>query len=95
MSVIDLKAYEHRAATDPEVLAAAKAIGTSDLQGHIEFAQTLGYAFSADDLIALVREQKPDGDQLTDEELASISGGNILDPLGLYLQICGEIAETW
>lgn len=91
MSVSALNAYGERAKTDPEVLAAAKAIGASDLQGHIEYARTLGYEFTAEDVIALAREQRPDG-ELTEEQLAAVSGGSIALLLLLALGITGAAA---
>lgn len=90
MSISDLQAYGKRAATDPDVSAAVKALGTADLQAHIEYAQTLGYEFTPDDVMALARERKPDG-ELTDEELAAVSGGSVLLLL-LALGLAGAAA---
>lgn len=75
MSISDLKSYIESVKTDPEVKAAANAIGMSDLQGQIEFAQTLGYAFGSDDMLALARQQNPSNGELSEAELASVSGG--------------------
>src|SRR5690606_41703955 len=82
--------YRKRAPHDPVVSAAVKDLGTADLQPHIECARTLGYEFTPDDVMALARERKPDG-ELTDEELAAVSGGSVLMRL-LALGLAGAAA---
>jgi lactobin A/cerein 7B family class IIb bacteriocin len=74
MSVVDLKAYGKRAASDPVVRAKAKSIGLQNVKGQAEYAKTLGLHFDEADMQALAREVKPKG-ELSEKDLSSVSGG--------------------
>ena len=81
MSLENLKEYARRCATDPELLAAAKTIGMTDIEEHMRHAGSLGLDWTRDDLVAFRKEvTNDDTDELvdlTEEELERIAGGGI------------------
>jgi predicted ribosomally synthesized peptide with nif11-like leader len=74
MSVADLKAYGERAAADPVVRKKAKEIGLQNVKGQADYAKTLGFHFTPEDMLALAKEVRPSG-ELSEGELAAVSGG--------------------
>ena len=74
MSLEDLKTYGKRCVEDEAVKAKAKEIGLEDMEGQIEYANSLGLDFSTDDLQALAKETAKQG-ELSDEDLESVAGG--------------------
>ena len=79
MSVENLKEYARRCATEPDLLAAAKTIGMTDVEEHMRQAGDLGLDWTRDDLVAFRREltgdESDDLTDLTEEELEQIAGG--------------------
>ena len=78
MSVENLKEYARRCATDPELLAKAKAFGLMDMEEHMRQAGSLGLDWTMDDMVALRKEViDTEGDigDLGEEELEQIAGG--------------------
>ena len=80
MSVENLKEYASRCASDPDLRAAAKTIGMSDVEEHIRHAGSLGLDWTRDDLVAFRKEVIGDDKvddlvDLTEEELEQVAGG--------------------
>ena len=78
MSVENLKEYARRCANEPELLAKAKAIGLSDMEGHMQNARSLDLDWTMDDLVAFrqeVIEAEGDTDDLGEDELEQVAGG--------------------
>ncbi len=78
MSVANLKEYARRCATEPELCARAKAIGTTDIEEHMRHADGLGLDWTMDDMAAFRKEvldAEGDFDSLSEEELEQIAGG--------------------
>ena len=79
MSVENLKEYARRCAEEPELRAKAKALGVSDVEGHMREAGSLGLHWTMDDMVALRKElvdAEGEGD-LSEEELEQIAGGAV------------------
>jgi predicted ribosomally synthesized peptide with nif11-like leader len=74
MSVVDLKEYGKRAASDPAVRAKAKEIGLQNIQAQADYAKTLGLNFTPADMKELAKEVAPTG-ELSEEQLSSVAGG--------------------
>ena len=80
MSVENLKEYARRCAADPEMRAAARDIGMTDMDEHMRYAERLGLGWDRGDLVAFRREMvDSEGDlvDLNEEELEQIAGGGI------------------
>ena len=81
MSLENLKEYARRCATDPELLAAARTIGMTDIEEHMRHAGSLGLDWTRNDLAAFRKEVTDDDDDtddlvdLTEEELERVAGG--------------------
>lgn len=81
MSLENLKEYARRCATDPELLAAVKTIGMTDIEEHMRHAGSMGLDWTRDDLVAF-RKEVTDDDMddlvdLTEEELERVAGGAV------------------
>ena len=81
MSLENLKEYARRCATDPELLAAARTIGMTDIEEHMRHAGSLGLDWTRNDLAAFRREVTDDDTDdlvdLTEEELERVAGGAV------------------
>ena len=80
MSAENLKEYARRCATEPELLAKAKAIGLHDTAEHMRLASSLGLDWSMDDLVAFQKEMveaEGDVEDLSEENLEQVAGGLI------------------
>ena len=78
MSVENLKEYARRCASDPEVRDKARAIGGTDVEEHMRFAESLGIGWDSADMAAFRKELVDTDDSLADldeEELDQIAGG--------------------
>ena len=74
MSVEDLKKYGKLCVEDPAVKAKAKEIGLDNIEGQVEYAKSLGFNFTGEDLVELSKEVSPQG-ELSDEDLEAVAGG--------------------
>lgn len=79
MSIENLKEYERRCVSDADVREKAKAIGGSDLEGHMQFSESLGLSWTKAD-IAAYRKERVSSDEDFEEELSAddlelVSGG--------------------
>ena len=81
MSLENLKEYARRCATDPELLAAARTIGMTDIEEHMRHAGSLGLDWTRNDLVAFRKEVTDDESDdlvdLTEEELERVAGGGV------------------
>ena len=83
MSVENLKEYARRCAEEPELRAKAKALGVSDVEGHMREAGSLGLHWTMDDMVALRKEvadavdAEGELDGLSEEELEQVAGGAV------------------
>ena len=80
MSVENLKEYSRRCAEEPELRARAKALGISDVEGHIQEAGSLGLHWTMDDMVALRKElvdAEGEFEDLSEDELEQIAGGAV------------------
>ncbi len=80
MSVENLKEYARRCAVDPELRAAARNIGMTDMDEHMRHAESLGLSWDRGDLVAFRKEViDSEGDlaDLSEEELEEIAGGGV------------------
>ena len=78
MSLEQLKEYSRRCATDPEVRAAAKAIGLTDVDEHIRHAKRLGLEWTRRDMVNFrneVMDVDDDLAEMSDEDLELVAGG--------------------
>ena len=80
MSVENLKEYVRRCATEPELRARAKELGSLDLEGHMREAGSMGLDWTMDDVGAFRKEMSmPDADgkvtDLNEEDLEEVAGG--------------------
>ncbi len=78
MSVENLKEYARRCASEPELRAKAKEIGLSDMDEHMRHAESLGLAWSSDDMVAFRKEvidDQGDLEDLSEEDLEKVAGG--------------------
>ncbi len=90
MSVENLKEYARRCAAEPELRDSAKALGASDIGGHIQHAADLGLDWTEDDMIAFRKEvldAEGDFDSLTEEELEQIAGGAALVGIAIAVAV--------
>ena len=78
MALEHLKEYARRCATEDAVGRRAKAIGLTDIDGHIRHAKSLGLEWTRRDMVNF-RNQVIDTDdelaQMSDEELELVAGG--------------------
>ncbi|MCY4431907.1 MAG: hypothetical protein OXC11_16160 [Rhodospirillales bacterium] len=80
MSLENLKEYARRCAPEPDLRAEAKALGTSDIDGHIRHAGNLGLDWTAQDMVAFRKEVIDAGgdlEDLSEEELEQVAGGAV------------------
>ena len=81
MSLENLKEYARRCATDPELFAAVKTIGLTDIDEHMRHAGSMGLDWTRDDLVAFRKEVTDDDTEdlvdLTEEELERVAGGAV------------------
>ena len=90
MSIENLKEYARRCATEPELRARAKALGLSDIEGHIREAGSLGLDWTSDDLDAFRKEvidAEGDLDDLSEEELEQVAGGIVSSTAALAVGV--------
>ena len=90
MSVENLKEYARRCASDPEVRDKAKAIGGTDVEEHMRFAESLGIGWDSADMTAFRKELVGADDDLTDldeEELEQVAGGAFSTTLAVGLAV--------
>ena len=80
MSLENLKEYARRCAEEPELRARAKALGVSDVEGHMQEAGSLGLHWTMDDMVALRKElvdAEGELEDLSEDELEQIAGGAV------------------
>ena len=88
MSLENLKEYAQRCANEPELRETVKAIGMTDLEGQMRYAESLGLEWTMDDMAALRKEVTGSGDGLEDlseEELEQIAGGAVTTTAALIV----------
>lgn len=74
MSMADLKAFVKKCAGEKAIGEKAKKIGVDNIEGLIKYAGELGFTITQKDLENLKESAKGRG-ELTDDQLATISGG--------------------
>ena len=82
MSRENLREYAVRCATEPELRAVARDLGTSNIEGHMQHAASLDLAWTMDDMVAFRKEMlDPEGgespEELSEEEMEQIAGGAV------------------
>ncbi len=95
MSVEDLKEYARRCATEPELRAAARELGASDIEGHVRHAAGLGLDWTMDDMAAFRKEvldAEGDFDSLSEEELEQVAGGAVSTTVAIVAGILATVA---
>ena len=95
MSVENLKEYARRCAEEPELRARAKALGISDVEGHIQEAGSLGLHWTMDDMVALRKElvdAEGELEDLSEDELEQIAGGAVTATVAVAAAIIVGVA---
>ena len=68
MSLENLKEYALRCANEPELRETVKAIGMTDLEGQMRYAESLGLEWTMDDMAALRKEVTSSEDGLEESQ---------------------------
>ena len=80
MSVENLKEYARRCASEPELRTKAKEIGLRDMDEHIRHAESLGLAWTLNDMVTFRKEAidaEGDLEDLSEEDLEQVVGGAV------------------
>lgn len=96
MSLDNLQEYARRCATDPDLRAAARAIGMTDMEEHMRHAGSLGLDWTRADLVAFRKEVIGDDEvddlvDLTEEELERVAGGAVAASLAAAVMVSGVV----
>ncbi|MCY4431906.1 MAG: Nif11-like leader peptide family RiPP precursor [Rhodospirillales bacterium] len=97
MSLDNLKEYARRCATEPELRAQAKALGTSDIDGHIRHAGSLGLDWTAEDMVTFRKEVIDAGgelEELSEEELEQVAGGVVAVTIAAVVGASAAVATV-
>ncbi len=92
MSIEDFKKYGQMIAQDEKVRARAKEIGVGNVDGQIQYAQTLGLHFTQDDLRQAVKESGASSKELSEEQLEQVAGGAITSTAAVVGAVAGMVA---
>ena len=78
MSVENLKEYARRCAAEPELRDTARTLGVADVEGHMEYAESLGLDWTRTDVLTFRKEMinaEGDLEDLSEEELEQVAAG--------------------
>ncbi len=95
MSVENLKEYVRRCAAEPELRAKAKEIGMSDIDEHMQHAESLGLDWTKGDLADFRKEaidSEGELEDLSQEDLEQVAAGVITATAALGVAVVAATA---